>query len=292
MQTAWRPMLVLLLEWTLPRAWKVVPEFLLSRQPQRIDAVIALQRTGDEPPPEPEYLRSLRSDLQTHSLVHFKGLEDELEISDVRQRVAYGWQYANVASVADLDDIGLRMLAPRMSPRYAAEVERCHSALTPTVTPGMHEGHVGGFRLRMVEGVSACRLARDHLLYTFTDDYLREPGGFEALEPHEQEIMLARCYTVQQFRRDSKWRDTMKGTLEVNEHFDALYRKILAMIPVEDRLARLMPEQRLAGLDEVQQILALSDVVLRTLPDSVFTALPGEAQQKIRARIGRPLPST
>lgn len=93
----------------------------------------------------------------------------------------------------------------------------------------------------------------------------------------------------------------MKGALKVNENFDALYRKILATIPVEDRLAGLMPEQRLAGLmpeqrlaglDEAQQILALSDVVLRTLPDSVFTALPDEAQQKIRARIGRPLPST
>lgn len=80
---------------------------------------------------------------------------NELEIADVRQHVAYGWQYANDAGVVDLDDIGLRVLAPRMSPRYAAEVERCQGALTPTGTPGVHEGHVGGFRRCVVEGVSS-----------------------------------------------------------------------------------------------------------------------------------------
>src|SRR5208282_5243507 len=38
--TAWHPMLVALLEFYLPGGWKLLPELLLSRLPQRVDIVV------------------------------------------------------------------------------------------------------------------------------------------------------------------------------------------------------------------------------------------------------------
>ena len=49
---------------------------------------------------------------------------------------------------------------------------------------------------------------------------------------------------------------------------------------------KLPPEERLAGLSPAQQILALSDDVLRGLPETYIHTLPPDVQDTIRKRIG------
>ncbi|MFO0628072.1 MAG: hypothetical protein U0325_21030 [Polyangiales bacterium] len=70
----------------------------------------------------------------------------------------------------------------------------------------------------------------------------------------------------------------------------------LAGLAPEQRLAGLAPEQRLAGLapeqlarviSEADHVLALPAVALRALPEDYLATLPPDAQERIRARLGR-----
>lgn len=84
--------------------------------------------------------------------------------------------------------------------------------------------------------------------------------------------------------------------MEQLEEYDEIMAKLLAKLPPEQRMAGLAPEQRvaglapeqrMAGLTPEQQILALSDEVLRTLPDAFLDTLSAPTRATIRARIGR-----
>jgi hypothetical protein len=52
-------------------------------------------------------------------------------------------------------------------------------------------------------------------------------------------------------------------------------------------LSFLTPEERLEGLTPEEQILALSDEVLRGFSDEYIWTLPEHVQQTIRKRLGR-----
>ncbi len=81
--------------------------------------------------------------------------------------------------------------------------------------------------------------------------------------------------------------------------YEELIRRSLLNYTPEQRLAGLAPEQRLAGLapeqiaetlaarPEAEQVLALSDRLLRLLPADYLVTLPDDVQAKIRARLSR-----
>ena len=97
----------------------------------------------------------------------------------------------------------------------------------------------------------------------------------------------------------------MKDSAKVDRSYASAWDRIVQNLPIEQRLkglapeeiakalkpeqrlAGLAPEQRLAGLSAVEQVLALSDEVLRTLPEAYLATLPPEAQATIRTRLGR-----
>ena len=64
----------------------------------------------------------------------------------------------------------------------------------------------------------------------------------------------------------------------------------VAGLAPQDRVAGLSPEARLADLAPEQQVLALSDVVLRGLPQEYLGSLPADVQEAIRRRIGTKAP--
>jgi hypothetical protein len=88
----------------------------------------------------------------------------------------------------------------------------------------------------------------------------------------------------------------MKDTSLVGETASQALMDLLAVIPLEQRLAGLAPEQRLAGLapeqlaramSEADHVLALPEAALRALPAEYLATLPTDAQKRIRARLGR-----
>ena len=71
------------------------------------------------------------------------------------------------------------------------------------------------------------------------------------------------------------------------EGWDDWMSQYIASVPPEKLLARLKPEDRLAGLDAAQAVLALPVEVLRALPESFLATLPDDVQATVRARLAR-----
>lgn len=71
----------------------------------------------------------------------------------------------------------------------------------------------------------------------------------------------------------------MKQKIEDIPGYYDVFAKLLEDLP---------PHKRLVGMTPEQQVLALSDEVLREFPDTYLRTLSTETQQTIRNRIGRP----
>jgi hypothetical protein len=304
--TAWHPVLVVLLEQVLAGGFfQCISEFQLSREPLRIDVVI-VRRSRPGTPPAPQLLASVVADLADHTLMHFKGPTDELERDDARMLFAYALQYLVVAEIDDLAAVALRVVAPRLTPRFVEELKALGCELTAVVA-GVHEGRLGPFPLRAIETVPANARAGEHLLYTVTPAMLTDPGGIPALSGEESEVFYALREHVEQLRHPlpGHKRRAMKDEDKVAESFEEAMKRILARMPPEQRLAGLAPEQRLAGLapeqrlaglapeqrlvglTEAQAVLALPDAVLRGLANEYLATLPRETRAAIEKRLGR-----
>lgn len=215
------------------------------------------------------------------------GPTDELERDDARMLLAYALQYLVVAEVEDPASVALRVLAPRLTPRFVEALRSLGCALTPT-GPGTLEGRLGVFPLRVVETVPANTREGEHLLYTVTPGMIADPGGIPALSPAEIAVFWALLEHVEQVRRPlpGQRKRHMKDEKRVVESFEQALARLVARVPPEQRLAGLSPEQRLAGLTEAQAVLALPDAMLRALSAEYIATLPRETQGAIQKRLG------
>lgn len=284
MRTAWHPLLVVLLEHLLPRAWyRLIPELQLTKEPQRVDTVIIRKRRVGAAP-SPTHLVSVLDGLRDHTLVHFKGPSDALEASDALQLLGYAAQYMVLEGLGDPALLALRVIAPTLTPRFVAQLRLLGGELSPGALPGVHEGALGVFALRVVESAAAWPSEHEHLLYTVAPQYIDYPGDGPLLDDEERALFhfLAQC--VARFREDPEWRTLMKDAAKVDRSYKSAWDKIVQNLPVEERLAGLAPEQRLAGLAPEHLVLALPDDALRALSDEYIATLPDDVRAKVAAR--------
>ena len=294
--TAWHPLLVALLEHVLPGGWyQCISELQLSREPLRIDVVV-VRRRHPGTPPVPRLLASVLGELADHTLVHFKGPTDELERDDARMLFAYALQYLVVAKIEAPARVALRVIAPRLTPRFVAALGSLGCGLTPNAV-GVHEGRLGVFPLRVIETVPVNGRDGEHLLYTVAPGMLADPDGIPVLDIEEAEVYWALREHIEQLRHPLPGlkRRHMKDENKVVESFDRAWASLLARVPPEQRLAGLAPEQvlrtyapeqRLAGLTEAQAVLALPDATLRGFSTEYLETLPEETRAAIQKRIG------
>jgi hypothetical protein len=221
--------------------------------------------------------------------------------------LAYAMQYLVVAEVEDSAAVALRVVAPRLTPRFVEEL-KVHGCELTAVAAGVHEGRLGAFPLRAIETVPANARAGEHLLYTVTPGMLTDPGGIPALSGEEGEVFYALREHVEQLRHPlpGHKRRAMKDEDKVADSFEEAMKRILARMPPEQRLAGLAPEQvlrafapeqrlaglapeqRLAGLTEAQAVLALPDAVLCGLSNEYLATLPQETRAAIEGRLRAP----
>ena len=192
-----------------------------------------------------------------------------------------------VAGVEAPADVAHRGVAPRLTPRFVEALRSLGCELTTTAA-GTHEGRLGVFPLRVVETVPVNARAGEHLLYTVTPGMLADPGGVPALSAEEGDVFWALREHVEQLRHPlpGQKRRHMKDADKVVESFDKAMASILARLPPEQRLAGIAPEQRLAGLTEAQAVLALPDAMLRGLSSEYLATLPPATRAAIQRRLG------
>ncbi len=179
------------------RAWEVIGEFLLGKEPARIDAVVIRHHPG-EPEAPPTRMRTVLTGLRAHNLVHLKGSTDELEREDAVQVLHYATGYCLVAGLADPADLALRVVAPSLTPRFKAGVEAMGGTLACTAEKGVHEGRLGPFALRVVETSLACDLPHEEVLFLFSPRFLRERRTSAPIDNAERQLYnrLYRCGRV------------------------------------------------------------------------------------------------
>jgi hypothetical protein len=271
--TAWHPMLVALLEYYLPDGWKLLPEVLLSRLPQRVD--IVLLRLVDAVAGPARKLHSVFDHLRPHTLIEHKGPTDDLEPGDALTLLAYAGQYMRLAKVSDPEDVCLMVIADRIPVGFVKQIEKMAGTFEP-IGFGLWRGQMAGLLLRGIEARVAYRTGpTEHLLYTFSRAYLSDPEGLLPLDAEEGRVYTLLYQQVEQFRK-------LRGTMAIRD-LDAAQKSYQDVL--EDMVKLLPPERRLAGLDRDHRALALALDVLRVLPEEYLRSLSPEVQEQIRQRL-------
>ncbi len=288
-------MFVVAVEETLSaRRWQVLGEFQLSREPWRVDVVV-LRRKSAGADPTPARMRTVLTDLRDHNLVHIKGSTDTLDAADALQLMVYAGGYMLVSGLREVGALALRVVAPSLTDAFTAQLFALGGTLAPTATPGVHEGSLGAFPLRVVETSVACDVPHEEILYLFSPRFLHERRPHKPVDEAERQIYnrLYRC--IEQLARSPEAAMTRDVEL-VQQRFEKdlaelIPRMNLAVVlenlTPEQRLAGVTPEQRLAGVTESEQVLALSDTLLRALSPAFLATLPADVQAKVRARLAR-----
>ncbi len=173
--TAWHPMLVALLELYLPEGFQLLPEFLLSRLPQRVDIVVI--RRVHEAAGRARKIHSILDHLRAHTLIEHKGPTDDLEPGDALTLLGYAAQYMRMAKVGDPSELCLMVVCDRIPSGFVAQVERMRGSLS-RMGSGLWHGEVAGLLLHGVETREACRGGiTERLLYAFSRDPAAGCGG-------------------------------------------------------------------------------------------------------------------
>lgn len=196
-RTGWHPMLVALLERYLPEGFKLYPEYLLSRLPQRADIVVVKQEGVRRTPAQK--IHSILDHLRAHTLIEHKGPTDDPSGEDCLTLLGYGYQYMRIAKVTDPAEVCLMVVADRIPASFLAQLALCRAELTEHEN-GLWIGHAGGFVLHGVETRTASAI--DRLLFAFSREYLAHPEGVARLDPEEASVYLWLYRQVEQFRRD------------------------------------------------------------------------------------------
>ncbi len=279
-------MFLIALEETLdPRAWEIVGEYLLGKEPARVDAVVIRRHGRAVDPPLPR-MHTVLDGLRAHNVVHLKGSTDELERTDAVQVLHYATGYLLAARLDDPGELALRVVAPALTPRFVGGVTAMGGSLAPTAEVGVHEGRLGPFALRVIETSLACEIPHEQVLFLFSPRFLRERRALAPVDDAERRLYnrLYRC--IEQLARSPEAAMTKDVEL-VRKRFAEDLADLLPLMDLEVVLQKVSPEQRLAGLSAVDRILALPDDVLHGLSEDYVVGLAPEVQAAVRMRRGR-----
>jgi hypothetical protein len=238
--TAWHPLLVALLETYLPDGWKLLPEFLLNRLPQRVDIVVV--RLIHEVAGTSGKLHSILDHLRPHTLIEHKGPTDDLEPGDALTLLAYAAQYMRLSNLSDPAELCLMVICDRIPAGFVEQVERQRGRFAP-VGGGLWRGEIAGFLLHGVETSDACRTSpSEHLLYAFSRAFLTNAAGFPPLDDEEREVYTLIYQQVEQFRR-RRGDMAIKDREALKKSYEAAMAEFLARTPLEKLLAGRTPEE-------------------------------------------------
>lgn len=201
----WHPLLVLLLERFLPQGWKLLPELLLGRLPQRVDIVVL--RLVDQPAGTPRRLHSVFDHLRPHTLIEHKGPTDDLDGADAIILLGYAMQYMVLSKIEDPGELCLMVICDRIPPSFPAQIERFGGRFEPC-GDGLWRGEIFRLTLHGVEtGTAYERGSTERLLYTFSQSFLKDPLRLAPLDGEDEKVYIAMYNELERGRRRrASWR--------------------------------------------------------------------------------------
>lgn len=284
--TAWHPMLVALLETFLPPGYDLIPEFLLTRLPLRLDILIV--RKVGETVGVPRKIHSILDYLGAHTVIEHKGPTDVLSGEDALVLLAYATQYMRLRKLKEPSEVRLMVVADRISGVFVKQIERHGGAFEP-FEQGLWRGRLAGFDLHGVEtGEAFKRGATERLLYAFSRAFLERPADMSRLEGEDEMVYLALYQQVERFRK-ARGDLAMKDMEELKKAAEEYKANLLAGLTPEQRLRGLDPEDRLKGLDPEERLKGLTpEQRLQGLtPEQRLAGLTPEQLAELVARLSQ-----
>jgi hypothetical protein len=231
-------------------------------------------------------MRGLWKYIQVVGIGEFKSISGPLVRGDVYRLVACGWHWLSRHNVHKPSEIVLVLMLPTISPTLREELAQCDATL---VDAG------NGYSVTTIYGLQLVVVEFEAVAEAEQDDWLRAFG--RAPVQTKEVIHWLRQHT-------NILENTMHGPNELLGNDDVIL-KIAQSLPLEARLAGIAPEARLAGittearlagiapevrladLGPEEQILALSEDVLRRFSSDFLATFSEETQTRIRERLSR-----
>ncbi len=268
-RTLWHLLLVTFLSQRAPRRVEVRAEVPLSIEPLRGDILLLRREVESDADAGPLTLRQLWELLPREGLLEFKSVGRPYR----RRNLHRLWSYLCVhysdqpERLADESHLCGILLVPARSPSLVADAAalRLHWR---ELGGGYSSLNGGGFALYVIELDVVAEVEGDDLLSFFGHG-----------KPHTEE--------AQRWVSEQVGSEKVKMALSQMEGFDEVMKKVLDMVPPDQRVAGLSPDQRVAGLSPEQVLPALPDEILRGLSDEYIAKLPEPTRTAVRARLGR-----
>ena len=291
-KTAWHPPFTGLLQERAPRWAKVTPEVQLTTEPLRVDDVIEVwaDRVPD-PSDTGSTLRGMWRFVVVVALLEYKSVVWPLQRGDLYRLLAYGmlWLTSHQRRERSSDgarderlsahEVTLLLAVPSINVALREELDDLGLTLPPS-SDGYHLVERAMLPLVVIDLGAVAEREDDDLLRAFAGHRVRTLAAQQWMRQHQ---------TLRSDAMGTQATPDLEGYKEfVAFMLDGLTpeEKMMGLAP-EQRLAGLAPEQRLAGLPESEQVLAMSDALLRVLPESYIASLPADVQAKVRARLAR-----
>lgn len=261
------------------KSFEVLEEILLSSEALRMDYLLLrkVQTTNED---QAQTLRKLWPLLPTLSIVEYKSPGRPYRRGDLDRL----WGYVHVFMADEKVDISYRadlctvLAIPHRTPSFDADIVNMGLVLK-SLGDGYHRMLGGLFSMFVVELDVAGRAEHDDLLYALGS------GKITTLETRRFFAELIGSKEAGMSVQDMEGLDEV--TREMLEIVMMLpHDKIAEKLSVNERLAGLAPEQRLADLDRDHQALALPIELLRQLSNDYLRTLSPQVQDELRRRLG------
>jgi hypothetical protein len=254
LRTWWHPLLAGLLRWQLADHYKVEEEVPVGQKPLQIDLLLLRKQEGELPEQARRALAGLAEYLNEYTLVELKSPSDTLRAGDFQTFLAYALLYrAQNQPLLETGRMHLVVVAPRLTQPYREEL-RLLGVTAREERPGAWslKGGAACHRTWLLETEGLAGLEHP-LLTLFSPEFLRHgPQTYELLHQGGYNEMVS--YMVQQM---GQFR--LRGQEFAMQHLgteDEMYKvldDLIATLPPERRMAGLSPEQRLEGLTPEQR---------------------------------------
>jgi hypothetical protein len=282
-QTAWHPMFAQVTQLYLPEGYKMITEYELSLEPQRIDIVVWEEAT---PPPDAgkadtiREMPALTTRLTKRNILEFKSPADSLGRTDYAIIHGYAYQYYNKEDGWIDEDLSLFIIAPQVTEAFRSGVQGLKASMKE-VEKGIWRIDTPFCACWCLEANELWKTEGNAALSFFSKDFIDCPQKLAHVTgvSHHLYILL-----TQQFAKFLRRQKTMpllhkellqKSLAELEDEFcrSLTVEQRLKGISISERLKDLSPEERLKDLSTEERLKDIS-------PEELLKHIPPEERLK------------
>jgi hypothetical protein len=266
-RTWWHPLLASLLRWQLGNHYHLEEEVPVGQKPLQIDLLLLHKEQGELPASARQILAGLVEYLGPFTLLEFKSPSDTLRAGDFQTFLAYALLYrAQHHPLLEPGQLHLLVLAPRLTGPYRDELRvlgvtaqpeapgiwRLHGGTLGHPTWVLETGALAGLSHPLLTLVSPQFLANGVATY----ELLRQGGYTNLVVYLAQQItqfrVLGKEFAMQHLGAEDELKQVFRdivASMTPEERLQGLSEEeILAHTSIDKLLARIPLEQRLRGL--------------------------------------------